>query len=266
MNREGGAICTEEAVYKTIPVAKFRHHILPAKWDLRPQLLPVRDQRNEPQCVSFSAVCVIEHMVYKLEKMRGRTGSSRMKRFSPEFIYSRRQNKPEDGMTVADALSILRQHGCVDEMWHPVGGVPMIPTDGLTAHAEKYRISGFAKVDTVEGLKSALVENGPCLIVVPLYNNSMQLWRCNAGDHLQGYQCMTVAGYDDVNEWFILRNTWGLLFGEAGYCYFPYSSWPLHRECWTVSIDNSFAENESPREGETEQPKGFKKTPCCVVC
>ena len=39
---------------------------------------------------------------------------------------------------------------------------------------------------------------------------------------LGGHAVMCV-GYDDTNQWFIVRNSWGTDWGDGGYFYMPYA-------------------------------------------
>ena len=57
---------------------------------------------------------------------------------------------------------------------------------------------------------------------------------------------MTVIGY--TKEGFIIRNSWGVFWGDKGYCIYPYSDWGAHYEIWTTIDDKS-----------SEPFDGFKK-------
>ena len=72
-------------------------------------------------------------------------------------------------------------------------------------------------------LKSSLIENGACLIAFPVYNYSDQMWIQNDNEKMTGGHAMTVVGYDDKEEHFIIRNSWGVEWGDKGYFYMPYS-------------------------------------------
>ena len=41
-----------------------------------------------------------------------------------------------------------------------------------------------------------------------------------------------VVGYD-ASQGFLIRNSWGTLWGNNGYTWFPFSDWGLQHECWS---------------------------------
>lgn len=53
-------------------------------------------------------------------------------------------------------------------------------------------------------------------------SKSRFLWAPGKND-ISDYHAMVCVGFDDVNKQFILLNSWGSNWGEAGFCYIPYS-------------------------------------------
>lgn len=107
----------------------------------------------------------------------------------------------------------------------------------------------YASVKTVGGLKESLVNNGPALIILPFYgsngysddndNNNKgsvkPFWLPpdnNSVDEMG--HAVTVVGYSDIQQAFYLRNTWGPEWNECGHFWFPYSSFGLAWETWTL--------------------------------
>jgi len=41
-------------------------------------------------------------------------------------------------------------------------------------------------------------------------------------EKIQGGHCMNIIGYDDEKKFFICANSWGVEWGDKGYCYIPY--------------------------------------------
>merc|ERR1711918_21674 len=87
---------------------------------------------------------------------------------------------------------------------------------------------------TIDGLKKALVTNGPCLIAFPVYNYGQYMWIQNNDSGSFGGHAMTVVGFDDEKNHFIIRDSWGKNWQDNGYCYYPYSHWGSHWEIWTT--------------------------------
>ena len=56
-------------------------------------------------------------------------------------------------------------------------------------------------------------------------------------DPVLGGHAACIVGYDDEKQHFIVRNSWGALWGDEGYCYFPYELVKNADECsdfWTL--------------------------------
>jgi hypothetical protein len=97
-------------------------------------------------------------------------------------------------------------------------------------------------------LKSALTNNGPCLLGLPVYLDENGyiptiFWKPAGGSTKPiGGHCVCVIGYDSIKG-FLIRNSWGTLYGTIGYAYFPYTDWGLHLDCWTAIPKNPLPSN-----------------------
>jgi hypothetical protein len=192
--------------------------------DLRPRLLPIRDQGKVECCVAFSCACMKEYQ----------SGSSVY--LSPSFIYHLRDNPKEyDCMTITNGLDILTNYGTCYELTYPQADITSslgIPTNAYN-EAIYFKIYSYIEIHSMDELKDALSQFGPCLISFPVYNFSRELWIQNAGDTFHGGHCMTVVGYDTFN--FIIRNTWSTHWGDNGYTYYPFSQWGAHWDIYTCT-------------------------------
>jgi C1A family cysteine protease len=213
---------------------------LPAELDLRSQLQPVRNQGSQGTCAAQTAACMKEWQ--ELRDVRFK------EHMSPQFIYNIRFNQDSSGMYSRDVMKILHKIGSVRESAYPYNTSEPV-TEGLKSRAAWYRIEGYAAVNTVEGLKKALVKNGPCYIAIPTYNYGMRMWKPRQGDTALGGHAMTVVGYN--KQGFLIRNSWGANWGDGGYTVFPYEDWGLHWEFWTT-ID---ADSGNPPAPEEEDKK-----------
>ena len=208
--------------------------------DYRFQLLPVRNQGSQGTCYAQVASCVKEwqEMRYKL---------SNNAYFSPQFFYNNRNyfnNGKQDGndenedygMTGRDVMRILKNVGICEEFLYPYGKIQKVSEieSYIKIVAKKNIIKSYARVDTFDGLKNSLLLNGPCLIAFPVYNYSDQMWINQFNNDLLGGHAMTVVGFDDQKQHFIIRNSWGSSWADKGYCYYNYSDWDAHWECWTT--------------------------------
>lgn len=191
----------------------------PDTFTLIPRLLPIRDQGSRGSCVAHSIALMKEEQ----DTSQGY--------FSTDFIYNARSNRPESGMYIRDGLQILKDQGILPErsIWEGQFDFPL--TTRLQKKAYSNRISGFARLETMENVKISLLENGPCPIAFPVYQLNGKIWDQKNSESLLGYHAMTVVGWN--LEGFVIRNSWGPGWGCDGYITYPYEDWGQHCEVWT---------------------------------
>lgn len=232
------------------------HHIasstsLPSSIDYRPLLKPVRDQGSEPTCVGQTFACIKEWQEHK------QVGFSEY--MSPQFIYNLRQDKSIDGMSAFNGCNVLIGRGCCSEYNYHYGRTDPIPVVAYD-EAAKYKIVSCAQVNTINGLKQSLLQNGPAAIMFPCYNYTADFWNKHPGDPdepIDGH-CVACVGYDSSNG-FILRNSWGSSWNHTGYTIYPYTDFGHHWEIWTT-IDSS-----SPAYKPNSPYDPNNKSSCCII-
>jgi C1A family cysteine protease len=208
---------------------------LPDVLDYKTDLMPVRDQGSQGTCYAQSAACMKEWQEkrdYGFDEY-----------FSPQFFYNNRFNKydtdttNDDGMYGRDVMKLLQYTGICKEAEYPYGKIEHrdnINKD-LYITAKNHIIKSYGRIYTLDNLKKSLYLNGPCLIGVPVYNYTDQIWLKKPGDSFLGGHAMTIVGYN--KEGFIIRNSWSEYWGNNGYAIYKYEDWGAHWEIWTT-IDN----------------------------
>jgi C1A family cysteine protease len=202
---------------------------LPLILDLRQDLQPVRNQGIYGTCAAMTAACIKEYQEKKDIKISTY--------FSPIFIYLNRENNTTEGMYPRDVMRILSNLGACEEKYLPYNKFnnkttkSIIQKQSLT-NALNYKIKGYSTISTIDGLKKALYLYGPCLIAFPVYNYTMKMWHKSSNEQLIGGHAMTVVGYNKTS--FIIRNSWGISWGDKGYTYYDFNEFGAHWELWTV--------------------------------
>ncbi len=201
---------------------------LPPSIDLRKDMMPIRNQGIRGTCVAFAGAALKEWQEFKDNGFKDY--------MSPEFIYWHRVNKPDEGMYVRDLLKILTGRGCCPEYIFPYNvlkDAEKIPGDSQII-AKEYRVKSYARIQTIDGLKTALAIDGPCLISLDVYSEIRpKFWRKPREDAKKlGGHAVAVVGYNDKG--FILRNSWGVLWNLNGYVTFPYGDFDQAKEIWTT--------------------------------
>lgn len=204
---------------------------MPESYDLRQNSQPSRDQGDRETCAAHAAAAIKE--------IQENRDSGFKEQMSTEFIYHHRINKPSPGMYGRDVFKILQQIGSVPERLYPGSAVepavePAPPSQAVYQLAANYKIATFARITTIDGLKKALLEMGPCYLQLPLFAGRPCFWRAKKGEQSSCGHAVAVVGYD--RSGFILKNSWGPHWNGDGCVTFPYSDWSIHWECW-ASID-----------------------------
>ena len=210
--------------------------MIPDTLDLRSDLPPVRDQGVQSSCVAMAGAAMKEwqekHDIgYNLY-------------FSPQFIYNSRTNYPSEGMYLPDLMDILTNKGVCQEYMLPYGSIanPSKITKEMLQDAYNFKIKSYAEIpygSDISKVKTALADNGPCVISFPVYNTGPDFWNRKYGDQYLGGHAVLIVGY--TRNAFIIRNSWGTGWNDGGYTLYPFEEYNVmkHREIWTTVDDKS---------------------------
>jgi C1A family cysteine protease len=88
-------------------------------------------------------------------------------------------------------------------------------------------VNGWHSVSSsVDAIKGAVYTYGPVLATMQVYNDFYSyrsgVYSYTTGSYL-GAHAVLVVGYDDVNQCFIVKNSWGTGWGEAGFFQIAYA-------------------------------------------
>lgn len=233
---------TRDLIYDNIIKLESETETLPKTLDYRKQLQPVRDEGQQGTCYAQSAACMKEWQEmqdYGLNEY-----------LSPQFLYNIRDNLYDDissnneGMYGRNVMKLLKNIGiCLEKSYRyeRIENRNKMATKYFL-EAKEHRIQSYARITTLDGLKTSLVKNGPCLIVLPVYNNTTQFWyKHSTTEKILGGHAMTIVGYN--SDSFIIRNSWGVSWGDNGYTYYYFKNWGLHWEIWTTIDEKSNKSN-----------------------
>lgn len=215
---------------------------MPATLNLSKGLMGIRDQGKQGTCIAMAGACCREY------QERRDIGFNQY--LSPQFVYNNRANYPGVGMSGRDLMRILKDLGIAKEANFTYGNQLIKDTidDHTRADALHFRIKSYAQVvfaynnngtpaytSNIEAVKQALVENGPTVIVLPVYNYGDRFWHKTIDNMiLIGWHAVAIVGYKASG--FIIRNSWGSGWGSLGYTEMSYSDYNLHpmNEHWTM--------------------------------
>lgn len=214
----------------------------------------VKNQGSTGSCVAHACSSVVEFHNKRQE------GTDVV--FSTEFIYGYRPAGyyVGEGMYIRNALKTLREigdcpvadlkgnHKCPEAM-----KVVEARLEELKDKAYPHRISTYAKVNTVDEIKQALMNFGYVVISMPWYKDYKLKdgVYSHSSDETSGYHCMVIYGWNE--QGWLVHNSWGKVWGKKGRFIMPFDfKW---REAWAVT-------DEIKGEGDIIRPEDnwFVKT------
>lgn len=174
---------------------------LPTEYSYVTIMPPILDQGATYKCVCYSLTSYLDWKVNRIE------GDNISDKFPINTLYAARAHKEWNGMTIKEALAYLKHTGLND-----------------------VKINGYAKINSKEHLKSALILNGPCITGLYIRDpGRTDFW--NGKQDLGGHAVL-IVGYNQ--DGFIIRNSWGKSYGEQGYAVVPYNNFSKFLEIWTM--------------------------------
>jgi len=241
----------------------------PATWNSLQRVdLPVLDQQDTSACTGFALASVIAFL------LRG-SGHEPRAAVSPHMLYSMARRYDEfPGAVEEDSGSSLRgamkgwyRHGaCRLALWErpPMPRARVDPRDDWWQDAARRPLGAYYRVDTrsVTDMHVALAEIGI------LYASAV----CHAGwDHgfagraaarrgfriphqaateQDGGHAFAIVGYD--REGFLVLNSWGRGWGDAGLAVLGYEDWLDHAmDCWVAQLGVVTAQHQAIAESRS---------------
>lgn len=194
----------------------------------------VKNQGSVGSCVAHACSSVVEFHNKRQE------GTDIV--FSTEFIYGYRPTGyyVGEGMYIRDALKTLRKVGdCTkaeltgNHTYEEAIDAVEANLDELKDRAYPHRISTYAKVKTIEEIKTALMDFGYVVVSMTWHTdyklvNGVYTYTSNK---TRGNHCVIIYGWDE-RGW-LVHNSWGIGWGQKGKFVVPFDfKW---REAWAVT-------------------------------
>jgi C1A family cysteine protease len=240
------------------PSPAIRRAALPRKVDLRPFLTPVEDQGQVNSCSANAIAGAYEYLIKR--HLKADVDVSRL------FIYynarwrADEQNK-DCGSVIQYGMESLGSFGaCVEKTWpYVVKVVCDKPNNKSYAEASKFKSLDIQHMATNLKLwKQCLAEGYPIVFGCVLFDTFDECKKrggvvpmpdpnaVGRGEH--GRHAMLCVGYSDVDEVFIVRNSWGKDWADGGYCYMPYNYLINEKfnggDCWILRTADNLPEPE----------------------
>lgn len=189
----------------------------------------VLDQGQCGSCVAFGSVATLETQYRINSGFTWLTPS-----FSPQQLFNCNGGACDYGWYAESAASALMNKGIVDSACSPyVSGVTgkdvqcrQINCSNMIART--YKIAGYDRPSSYGGTASAVKEalkKGPLVTNMTVYNDFMTytsgIYK-SVSNEVAGGHVVSLVGFNDVERYWIIRNSWGTGWGEGGFARISY--------------------------------------------
>ncbi|HEY9460411.1 MAG TPA: C1 family peptidase [Paralcaligenes sp.] len=222
--------------------------VLSSSVDLRNQCPPIYDQGALGSCTAngIGAAMQFERAKQKLE---------------PDFIPSRlfiyynervmeHTVKSDSGAMIRDGIkSVAKQGDCLEDEWpYIIEKFTTKPPQKCYKNALHYTVLQYQRIiQNLGQMKGCLASGYPFVFGFTVYESfeSQQVAKDGVvpmpgpSEQLMGGHCVVAVGYDDSQQRFIVRNSWGESWGLSGYCTMPYAYLidpNLASDFWTIRL------------------------------
>ena len=219
------------------PNHPFRPANLPASFDWRDQnaVTPVKDQGDCGSCWAFASIAALESLAI-IE-----TGASAPD-YSEQFPVSYNlSNQGCDGGQLTTVANFYKRIGTVSDVCLPYReDDSKFPFPCSDWRDDVAGISGWSSVRrTVDALKAAVYEN-PIAVGFTLYSDFL-FYESGVYEYVSGRvaggHAVLIVGWDDAEQCFIVKNSWGKDWGEDGYFRIAYSQVTNQVQFGTQAVD-----------------------------
>jgi len=194
---------------------------LPTHFDWRNQngqnwMTSVKNQGGCGSCVAFGAVGALEGQL-RIEMDEPYWNLD----LSEQHLFSCGGGKCSMGWYLSSALRYLQQYGTPDEACAPYQGRDVACSSSCPDwQSRAYKIESWNWVVASPEAIEAALQNGPLLARFDVYTDFFS-YRGGVYHHtsgsLAGGHAITIVGYDSVERYWIVKNSWGASWGESGY-------------------------------------------------
>ncbi|WP_168196400.1 C1 family peptidase [Bdellovibrio sp. NC01] len=221
---------------------------LPAQFDWRNKdgqnwVSPILDQGNCGSCVAFASIGVLETQ-YKISSLLPQFNV----KFSPQHLFACGGGACNWGWMPESAARYIQRNGVPDEACMPyisgATGQDVACRASCSDSAQRsFKISSYSSPtrgsQNLQALKQALLQ-GPVVTTLTVYADFMAyaggVYKHTTGEYMGGH-AISIIGYDDAKQAFIIRNSWGEEWGEKGFGYVAYDDESgVGDETWLYNI------------------------------
>jgi len=219
----------------------------PADLDMRTEQPPIFDQGQLGSCTGNGIAGELEAQAL--------AQSEQLTLLSRLFIYYNERAmegtvNSDSGAQIRDGIKSVGQQGdCPEPLWpYDIANFEDKPPASCYNNAVMHKAILYQRVSQIANqMKGCLASGYPFVFGFSVYASFMSAAVAKTGhasmpkpnEQLEGGHAVLAVGYDDANQWFIVRNSWGTGWGMKGYFTLPYSyllDQNLSDDFWTIRV------------------------------
>jgi C1A family cysteine protease len=217
---------------------------LPKAVDLRPSMSPVEDQGQLGSCTGNALAGALEFL--EMKSGQPFVDLSRL------FIYYNERAiehtvSSDSGAQIRDGIKTLAAQGvCPENEWpYVISAFAKKPGAKCYADAQKHTIQSYHRIASLAEMRACLAEGYPFVFGFSVYESFESATVAKTGivnmpkppERQIGGHAVCAVGYDDKAKRVLVRNSWGLAWGQKGYFTMPYdyvANRDLSDDFWTI--------------------------------
>ena len=221
---------------------------LPPSADLRLQCPPVYDQGPLGSCTANAIAAAVEFDLMKQKQPQV---------FIPSRLFLYYNERSMEGTVTSDSGAQIRdgiksegtQGDCPENLWpYDITKFAVKPPQKCFSSAVKYKAINYQRLSQdINQLRGCLASGFPFVFGFTVYESFESQQVAQTGhapipaprEKVMGGHAVMAVGYDDSQQWFLVRNSWGPSWGMQGYFTLPYAyllNQNLSNDFWTIRV------------------------------
>ncbi|OEU69904.1 MAG: hypothetical protein BA863_07785 [Desulfovibrio sp. S3730MH75] len=195
---------------------------------------PIRDQQSCGSCVAFGSLGAMESRA----KIQKNDPNLAVNLSEAHLFFCGCGKCCGSGWNFAPALNFIKSTGVVDEKCYPYKGVNQDCKPCSDWKNRVWKIQNWSAIANVSQRKENLAASGPLIAGMAVYsdffNYKKGIYKHTSGS-LRGYHAITAVGYDENQNCWICKNSWGTGWGDNGWFKIAYG------QCYIDTQFNMYA-------------------------